>query len=165
MISLTNFESGELLIVDDDVSKKLTHDQANRLVMAARMHTIAEFIEKQLCVKLPAEYDSALLRAVLDRPIRVCGMVRADNSTFSILTAFPDQSDHIHAKPVRLMSVLVSTCPPGIIADPFAGSGSTGVAAKALGRRAILIELEERFCEIAARRLSQDALDFTEATA
>lgn len=35
-----------------------------------------EFIEQRLCVKLPADYDSALLRAVLDRPIRVCGMVR-----------------------------------------------------------------------------------------
>ena len=88
------------------------------------------------------------------------GMVRADNSTFSILTAFPDQSDHIHAKPVRLMSVLVSTCPPGVIADPFAGSGSTLVAAKALGRKAIGVELEERYCEIAARRLSQGVLDF-----
>ena len=93
------------------------------------------------------------------------GMVRADNSTFSILTAFPDQSDHIHAKPVRLMSVLVSTCPPGVIADPFAGSGSTLVAAKALGRKAIGIELEERYCEIAARRLSQDVLNFEEVPA
>ena len=82
------------------------------------------------------------------------GMVRANNSTFSILTAFPDQTDHIHAKPVRLMSVLVSTCPPGAIADPFAGSGSTLVAAKALGRKAIGVELDERYCEIAARRLS-----------
>ena len=90
------------------------------------------------------------------------GLVRANNSTFSILTAFPEQSDHIHAKPVQLMSVLLSTCPPGTIADPFAGSGSTGVAAKALGRRAILVELEERYCEIAARRLSQDVLNFEE---
>ena len=90
------------------------------------------------------------------------GLVRANNSTFSILTAFPEQSDHIHAKPVQLMSVLLSTCPPGAIADPFAGSGSTGVAAKALGRRAILVELEERYCEIAARRLSQDVLNFEE---
>ena len=89
------------------------------------------------------------------------GLVRANNSTFSILTAFPDQTDHIHAKPVRLMSVLLSTCPPGTIADPFAGSGSTGVAAKALWRKVILVELEERYCEIAARRLSQDVLDFS----
>ena len=90
------------------------------------------------------------------------GMVRANNSTFSVLTAFPEQTDHIHAKPVRLMSVLVSTCPPGVIADPFAGSGSTLVAAKALGRRAIGVELEERYCEIAARRLAQDVLNFEE---
>ena len=45
-------------------------------VGGAELEPIAEFIEKQLCVKLPADYDSALLRAVLDRPIRVCGMVR-----------------------------------------------------------------------------------------
>ena len=63
------------------------------------------------------------------------------------------------------MTLLLDRCPPGVIADPFAGSGSTGVAAKALGRKAILVELEERFCEIAARRLAQDVLDFTEATA
>ena len=45
-------------------------------VGGAELEPIAEFIGKQLCVKLPAEYDSALLRAVLDRPIRVCGMGR-----------------------------------------------------------------------------------------
>ena len=92
------------------------------------------------------------------------GMVRANNSTFSVLTAFPEQTDHIHAKPVRLMSVLVSTCPPGTIADPFTGSGSTLVAAKALGRRAIGVELEERYAEIAARRLAQDVFDFGSAS-
>src|SRR5699024_679139 len=84
------------------------------------------------------------------------GMVRINNSTFSILTAYPDQSDHIHAKPASLMGALVEVCPPGVIADPFAGSGSTLVAAKRLGRRAIGVELEEKYCEIAARRLSQD---------
>lgn len=45
-------------------------------VGGAELAPIVEFIERQLCVKLPADYDSALLRDVLDRPIRVCGMVR-----------------------------------------------------------------------------------------
>lgn len=43
---------------------------------AADLAPIAEFIEQKLCVKLPASYDAALLRSILDRPIRVCGMVR-----------------------------------------------------------------------------------------
>lgn len=45
-------------------------------VGGAELAPIAAFVERRLCVKLPSDYDSALLRAVLDRPIRVCGMVR-----------------------------------------------------------------------------------------
>ena len=71
---------------------------------------------------------------------------------------FVARSGHPTPKPEALMDVLVSKCPPGIVADPFAGSGSTLVSARNLGRRAIGVEIDEEYAELAARRLSQGVL-------
>lgn len=69
---------------------------------------------------------------------------------------------HPAEKPVPLLRKLIEESGGGVVLDPFAGSGSTLVAAKQLGCRAIGIEIEERFCEIAARRLSQRILPLDE---
>ncbi|AGM31626.1 putative DNA methyltransferase (plasmid) [Mycobacteroides abscessus subsp. bolletii 50594] len=72
---------------------------------------------------------------------------------------------HPHAKPLDLLEEILLTAPAGIVADPFAGSGTTLVAARNLGREAIGVEIDERHCETAARRLDQMCLQFDPPTA
>lgn len=73
-----------------------------------------------------------------------------------------DGRQHPTQKPESLMLAIIEdfTNPGELIIDPFMGSGTTLVAAKQLGRRAIGIELEKKYCDVAAARLSQNYFDF-----
>ena len=66
--------------------------------------------------------------------------------------------DHPSPKPQRAINWLLSRLPGQSVLDPFMGSGTTLAAAKLLGRKSVGIECEEKYAEIAARRLSQEVL-------
>lgn len=72
--------------------------------------------------------------------------------------------EHPAARQLSHMKFLVDWWGGELIIDPFNGTGTTLIAAKILGRRAIGIEIEEKYCEIAARRLSQKVFSFEEHT-
>jgi len=86
----------------------------------------------------------------------------------AVLAGYPpvgSNRSHPTEKPVGLMRDLVERHTPadGVVLDPFMGTGATIVAARSIGRRAIGIEIEEAYCEIAAERLSQGVLDLAVA--
>lgn len=83
-----------------------------------------------------------------------------DHSPQNVIRCAPVQDKvHIAEKPEAVMEWLVPFVPPGgTVVDPFMGSGTTLVAAKRCGRKAVGVELLEENCEIAAKRLAQGGL-------
>ena len=93
-------------------------------------------------------------------PYLASGMGSRPNSHGQTYPNDANSVGHPCAKPLPMWRWLVGRCTlPGMtVMDPFMGSGTTLVAAKHLGCKAIGIELEEKYCEIAAKRLAQGAL-------
>lgn len=72
--------------------------------------------------------------------------------------ALSEKVNHPTPKPGDILEQLILQAPEGILVDPFAGSGSLLVTAKTCGRQAIGVEIDERYCEIVARRCAQGSL-------
>jgi site-specific DNA-methyltransferase (adenine-specific) len=105
----------------------------------------------------PSMADVDVAWTNLDKP--------AQHITYSISATNGERVGHPNQKPEAVIRWAMAFVPAFCsVLDPFMGSGTTLVAAKRLGRKAIGIEREERYCEIAAKRLAQGAL-FGEATA
>jgi len=98
--------------------------------------------------------DCELAWTNLDKPVKKIrhmwnGMIRKGG----------EAREHPTQKPLDVMQWCLSLVPDAAtVLDPFAGSGTTGRACKDMGRRCVLIEREERYCEIAARRMAQEVL-------
>ena len=102
--------------------------------------------------------DAELAWTNLDAPVRVFRLSRID----AFVNKAEQAKTHPTEKPVGLMRWCLEFVPDAATTlDPFMGSGTTLRAAKDLGRKAIGIELEEKYCQIAAERCSQEVFDFS----
>lgn len=104
--------------------------------------------------------DCELAWTNLDKAVRMYrwrwnGMLQEDMSR-------KEYRVHPTQKPLSLMRWAITQAPRdvGSILDPFMGSGTTLVASKLLGMGAVGIDKDERYCEIAAKRLAQRVLEF-----
>ena len=101
---------------------------------------------------VPTQADFELAWTTLDKPAKMFSHVSGGAMR---------RIGHPTEKPIRLMAWCVGLADaPATILDPFMGSGTTLRAAKDLGRKAIGIEIEEKYCEVAAKRMNQEVFDF-----
>lgn len=95
--------------------------------------------------------------------VRWSSVVRSYRAGIAAIAA---ETGHPHTKPVDVIEGLIASMPGNAILDPFTGSGTTGVACLKTGRKFIGIEIDEGYCEIAAKRLrhaEEDTALFAEA--
>jgi len=124
----------------------------SRLPHRSQVPTSVQWAKLRLRFGTPPEFDTGVMLA--ER------LYRQASDAQRIIVGREDKPNHPSPKPISVMRWLVDrlTFAGDLIIDPFAGSGTTLVAARELGRPAIGIEVEERYCEVIARRLSQGVL-------
>lgn len=110
----------------------------------------------------PASSSRSLLGGGFNHwsPVLVYGECKFAVDTINlhaIKHSYPRGFPHPSPKPEALMEWMVSHC-GDLILDPFAGSCTTAVAAKRLGRRCICIELSEEYCEVGKNRLKNESM-------
>lgn len=115
-------------------------------------------VAKSTTTLRPGHELAALMR--LPGPVRHINPEWRATNVFMLNKARKSESSHLTTKPLSWMHAVVGLVsePGEMVLDPFAGSGTTLRAAKDLGRRAIGIEQDEGYCEVAANRLAQDTL-------
>ena len=146
------------------------YESTPALVFGSFYAAFPQNVKQVLIWKKPP--DSGLVGSVTGirrdaEPIFMCGewstKIVERSSIFNSsrgISAVTTETGHPHTKPLDILLQLIKIAPDGLILDPFMGSGTTLRAAKDLGRYAIGIEIEEKYCEIAAKRLSQEVLQF-----
>lgn len=117
-----------------DVQKQAFETLAALKAGTADLAAVATFVEKSLCVKLPATYDAALLEKLLSRPIRVCGMVRNEGEPgggpFWVANGDGTQtlqiaeSSQISAEDMHLMKDATHFNPVDLVCGVYAADGS-----------------------------------------
>lgn len=121
-----------------------------------RLPLVAHHIWHKTNTNRPDNYEPVYEFA--DEPERSSRVIPAP-VVYPGLTGCTEATGHPTQKPERVLKALLTLRKTeGVVVDPFMGSGSTLRAAKDLGRKAIGVEVEERFCEIAAKRCAQEVL-------
>jgi site-specific DNA-methyltransferase (adenine-specific) len=128
---------------------------------AACLPTPEQVAKLKTVLPLNGDFDAALAAAGQTKQATM-EMMRSMAADGRDVMSYRTVTGGMHScqKPLGLMQELIQrlTNPGDVIADPFAGSGTTLLAAKELGRRAVGVELEEKNCETIAARCAQDCL-------
>ena len=147
-----NLDSAAANVANWELGKNLIGENDYRAIRAALNNGGGDYLRREWD-DLRREYED------LRRPFHISERVNnSDVWTFDPVQGYPGK--HPCEKPIGMMEHIIktSTREGHTILDPFAGSGSTLRAAKNLGRKAIGFEIEEKYCEITAKRLAQEVL-------